>query len=157
MPTFYNSHFEPVEKPEPEPVHIRAGGYAYIEQKDTVLLMKPTWSKFFECPGGGIDPGETVIEAVVRECKEETGYDVEVINTLATTATESFYVSPSNGKFYQNYGLFFYTKLIHDRQDKNAIFVHEVDTLKWIPKKDITKDIIHPTHWKALQVFLNKK
>ncbi len=34
-------------------------------------------------PGGGINCGETVEDAVLREVKEETGYDVEVLDNAA--------------------------------------------------------------------------
>jgi len=34
---------------------------------------------YLETPGGGVDNGETYEEAVIRECKEEIGYDVEVV------------------------------------------------------------------------------
>lgn len=34
---------------------------------------------YLETPGGGVDEGESFEEAVVRECLEETGYQVEVI------------------------------------------------------------------------------
>ncbi len=37
---------------------------------------------YIETPGGGVDEGETFEEALVRECDEETGYDVEVLEYL---------------------------------------------------------------------------
>ena len=38
--------------------------------------------RYFETPGGGVDEGETYEEAVVRECEEELGYRVEVLEAL---------------------------------------------------------------------------
>lgn len=37
---------------------------------------------YFETPGGGVDPGESAIQACVRECREETGYRVEVVKEV---------------------------------------------------------------------------
>ncbi len=34
---------------------------------------------YYETPGGGVEKGETLIEALKRECLEEVGYDIEVI------------------------------------------------------------------------------
>ena len=38
---------------------------------------------YYETPGGGIDEDETPEEALVRECQEELGFEVEVICPLA--------------------------------------------------------------------------
>ena len=38
---------------------------------------------YYETPGGGVDEGETFEEAVVRECEEELGYEVEVLAPLS--------------------------------------------------------------------------
>lgn len=48
---------------------------------DKFLLVqegKPGREGLYNLPGGHIDAHETILEAAVRETKEETGYDVEV-------------------------------------------------------------------------------
>ncbi len=66
----------------------RLAAYAVILDGDRILLTwwngeqhpeRAGWS----LPGGGVEYAETVLEAVVREVHEETGYDVEVGAPLA--------------------------------------------------------------------------
>lgn len=38
----------------------------------------------FAFPGGGVEPGETDIEAALRECQEETGLDIPLASVLGT-------------------------------------------------------------------------
>ena len=37
---------------------------------------------YYEAPGGGVDEGESLEQAVIRECKEELGEDIEVLRAL---------------------------------------------------------------------------
>lgn len=42
----------------------------------------------WELPGGKVDPGETYEQAVVREAKEETGFDVEIVDQFGEPRLE---------------------------------------------------------------------
>ncbi|WP_299422009.1 NUDIX hydrolase [uncultured Shimia sp.] len=56
---------------------MRPGAYAVLLQGDQILLThqaEPTPE--FQLPGGGIDPGESPVVALMREVFEETGYRI---------------------------------------------------------------------------------
>lgn len=62
--------------------------------KDNKILMArrydphhPATHNTWEFPGGGIEPGETPEETVVRETKEEVGFDVSIVKQIPYTHT----------------------------------------------------------------------
>lgn len=64
----------------------RLAGYAVVVDDERRMLLAlfnelavPTWT----LPGGGVELDETVHDAVVREVREETGYDVALDRILA--------------------------------------------------------------------------
>ena len=61
------------------PRHFTATGF--VVNGDATLLH---WHHRVQCwlpPGGHVEPNEDPVEAVIREVKEETGFDVEVLPT----------------------------------------------------------------------------
>jgi 8-oxo-dGTP diphosphatase len=63
----------------------RTAAYAVlVDGEDRILLAlwnegdRPAWT----LPGGGVEPGETPEDAAVREVREETGFDVELVRLL---------------------------------------------------------------------------
>ncbi|MCU9614985.1 NUDIX domain-containing protein [Caldibacillus lycopersici] len=57
----------------------RFGAHAIIlNAEGQVLLLKRTYgNKGWSTPGGGIEPGETIHDALIRECIEELGVEVK--------------------------------------------------------------------------------
>ena len=62
--------------------HIRVGSRAVIIEDDAILLNEFNHGLYYNLPGGGADPGESLYETVTREVKEETGLDIEVDELL---------------------------------------------------------------------------
>jgi len=72
------------------PVHIIAAAGIVINEKNEILMVKNP-RRGWEFPGGQVEVGESVINAVRREIFEETGIDAEV--------GEVFCISSNTGKY----------------------------------------------------------
>lgn len=55
---------------------------------------------YFETPGGGIDEKETPDEAVIRECKEELGYEIEIIQPIGIIKDQYALIGRNNINYY---------------------------------------------------------
>ncbi len=73
----------------------RPSVYGVIIEDGKVLLSRQ-WDGY-DFPGGGMDLGETIEEALVREVREETGLDVRVGEILA--CENSFFKMPFAEKY----------------------------------------------------------
>lgn len=60
------------------PKHIVSAATIVLNEKRELLLIKGP-ARGWEMPGGQVEEGESLTEAAIRETKEETGIDVEII------------------------------------------------------------------------------
>jgi 8-oxo-dGTP diphosphatase len=70
-----------------QPIKIAVG--AVIEDSEgRVLLVKHVperggfWQGKWICPGGGLEPGETIAEGIKRDVKEETQLEIDLVKPL---------------------------------------------------------------------------
>ncbi|HOS30727.1 MAG TPA: NUDIX domain-containing protein [Treponemataceae bacterium] len=61
---------------------------AVVYQHDVILMIYSNKNGDYKFPGGGIEKGENEEEALRREVKEETGYDISVIGEKIICACE---------------------------------------------------------------------
>ncbi|MGE7661163.1 NUDIX hydrolase [Peribacillus sp. NPDC097197] len=60
------------------PKHIVSAATIVINEQGEILLIKGP-RRGWEMPGGQVEEGESLKEAAIRETKEETGMDIEVL------------------------------------------------------------------------------
>ena len=60
------------------PKHFLSAATIVLNERNEILLIKGP-SRGWEMPGGVVEEGESLKDAAVRETKEESGIDIEVI------------------------------------------------------------------------------
>jgi 8-oxo-dGTP pyrophosphatase MutT (NUDIX family) len=71
----------------------RPSVYGVILDNGKILVAQAVHTSKYVLPGGGIDKGEAIHDALIREVKEETGIDVQVGEFLQFE-TDFFYYDP---------------------------------------------------------------
>lgn len=87
-----------------EGMRVRAGvGVVIRGQGDTILLEKRRDCGWWGLPGGRVEPGESLVEAAVREVREETGLAVEVTHLIGVYSNPDgrIVTYPDNGDVVQ--------------------------------------------------------
>jgi len=70
------------------------GAFIFNKKGKLLLIRSHKWGNKLVCPGGKIDLGESMENAVVREVKEETGldvHDIELINVQDMIYAKEFF------------------------------------------------------------------
>ena len=61
---------------------LRVSATAFIRENGRVLLQRRSDNGFWNLPGGGLELGESVAQACIREVLEETGLEVEIVRLI---------------------------------------------------------------------------
>lgn len=61
------------------------GKVVLFNEKNEIALIGNKVNDFFLLPGGGVDENESVLDGTKRECREETGCEIEITKELGVT------------------------------------------------------------------------
>ncbi|AGW40299.1 MutT-like domain-containing protein [Leifsonia xyli subsp. cynodontis DSM 46306] len=114
---------------------IRIAAYSVIVDGDRILLAH--WNERgrsgWTLPGGGIEPGEDPVDAVVREIAEETGFEAETEELLGLDSK----VIPAEERFALRSGPLHALRIVYRARVIGGILTNEVggstDEAAWFP------------------------
>jgi 8-oxo-dGTP diphosphatase len=110
----------------------RPGVYAIIENDYKQIAVIESENGYF-LPGGGIDAGETEVEALQRELIEETGYQISGIVEIATAVE---YIKASReDKYYRIRSKFYQAQLEFKIGEVSEMGQH----LVWLSQEEALK------------------
>lgn len=135
------------EQVYPEPT---VGVLIFNDEGKLLLVKTFKWFDKWSIPGGHVELGETLKDAVKREIKEEVGLDVEILDSL--TVQEAIY-SP---EFWKKKHFLFLDFIAKCKNDRVIVDADEIQSYIWVdPKKTVEMDLESFTR-KRVEEYLKK-
>jgi len=131
----------------PEPT---CGALIFNSKGEMLLVKSHKWKNKYVMPGGHVELGETIEDALKREIMEETGmriYDIEYLMHQEFIYGKEFY-KKKHFIFFD-----FYCKT----KSKKVILNNEGQEYKWVKLKDALKMPVEPYTIKTIKEYLKLK
>ncbi|MCZ8493249.1 NUDIX hydrolase [Priestia megaterium] len=134
----------------------RAFGVYGICMRDNKLLVirknRGPYIHRFDLPGGQLEQGETLIDAMKREFSEETGFEITIISQAGTTDFQY----PCKWKEFthvHHIAVFYHVDIAGGELLSNPVQFEGQDSLEalWIPPQDLNIDNASPLVLKAVE------
>mgnify|MGYP003462358368 FL=1 len=139
------------------PIRVRAS--ALIVQNDAILLVEfdDENGLHYNLPGGGVEKGETLIDAVKREAREEACVDINVGDVAFL-----YEYAPFKNK--NKYGSIHSLTTIFDctlKEDANPSISLTPDPnqtgVKWIPLTELSQIVLYPNIREEIVAYVQKR
>src|SRR5918912_3325951 len=83
-----------------------------IDEQGELLLQKRTDNDLWGLPGGAMNIGESIGQAVIREVKEETSLDVEPTGVVGIYSDPGHIIAYADGEVRQEFSICFTARVI---------------------------------------------
>lgn len=129
--------------------HVRPSARGIIIRDGLVAMVHSIKYNYYKFPGGGIERGETVTEALVREVREESGLTVDPsgVREYGLVSRRQRWSGPDADVFVQDNFYYLCTSLGESAsQELDAYEADEQFTLEWVKPEHAIEANMLPDH-----------
>ncbi|WP_280263594.1 NUDIX hydrolase [Nocardia abscessus] len=123
------------------------------DEEGRILLIRRTDNGKYSIPGGGLEAGETVAQAVVREVQEETGIEVTVTELIGVFSDPNHVIAYDDGEVRQEFSICFRAQPISGTLRPSE----ESTEVEWVDPAKLYERDIHPSIWLRIRKGLEKE
>jgi ADP-ribose pyrophosphatase YjhB (NUDIX family) len=104
-------YYNDPDAPEPNSLVV-ATSAVVVDGHGRILLQRRTDSGNWALPGGGMEMTESLTDSVIREVKEETGFDIEVTGLVGTYTDPKHIIAYSDGEVRRQFNICYTARIV---------------------------------------------
>ncbi|MFC9428361.1 NUDIX hydrolase [Streptomyces sp. NPDC056987] len=112
---------------------VPAASVVVVDDTGRVLLQRRVDNGMWALPGGAMHIGESLPDCVVRETREETGIDIEVIGIVGTYTNPHHVFAYDDGEVRQEFSVCFLGRPVSGRLATSE----ESTDVRWVKSEDV--------------------
>jgi ADP-ribose pyrophosphatase YjhB (NUDIX family) len=145
-----------LDDPEAPPANslVPSVNVGVVNERGEVLLIRRTDNENWALPGGAMDIGETIAQAGVRETREETGIDCEIVGLVGVYTNPRHVMHyTSNDEVRQECSLVFAARPVGGTPTTSP----ESREVRWVPPGEIDAYPMHASMRQRVQHLLGNR
>jgi ADP-ribose pyrophosphatase YjhB (NUDIX family) len=106
-----HEYYDDPDAPVPNSLVV-ATSAVVVDGQGRILMQRRADSGNWALPGGGMEMTESLTDSVIREVKEETGYEVEVTGLVGTYTDPRHIIAYSDGEVRRQFNICYTARII---------------------------------------------
>lgn len=112
-----------------------------LDEAGELLMIRRTDNDLYALPGGKLELGETLSEAVIREVHEETGMTIRVTELIGAYSNPNHVIAYDDGEVRQEFSICFRGEPVSGELQTSS----ESKEVHWVSEQRLTGLQIHPS------------
>lgn len=126
--------------PKANSIAIAVSAFVLNEARE-LLMIRRTDNDLYALPGGQLELGETLSDAVVREVQEETGMTVRVTELIGAYSNPNHVIAYDDGEVRQEFSICFRGELLGGELRTSS----ESKEVHWVAEHRLNSLQVHPS------------